>query len=183
MGGGTQDPDPAPGVLDHRQDVEAPAGQGDRPQEVAGNDRLGLTRRKLAQDTEARCAAGPVPTPLKDLPDGGGRDLDREHRPLAVNTPITPTRILTTKRRISRRIEATVRGRPTRRGRLRTAWRPRIRSRCHHSTCQSSPTASRRTNMLSTWTDDIFGTDTNRPVHARRDRVRHRNFFGRVWVR
>jgi hypothetical protein len=42
MWGGAQDPDAAGGVLDDRQDVHAGPGQGDRFEEVGGEDGLRL---------------------------------------------------------------------------------------------------------------------------------------------
>ena len=51
-------------------------------------------RRKLAQVVEVRSGAGSIPASLKDLPHGGGGDLDAEDEEFAVDAPVAPARVL-----------------------------------------------------------------------------------------
>ena len=59
--GSAQDPDSPAGVLDHRKHVQPRAGQGDRLEEVTGQQDLGLGARKSAHVVELRSGAGSIP--------------------------------------------------------------------------------------------------------------------------
>ena len=93
MRGRAQDPDPAGGVPDDRQHVQAGAGQSYGLEEIAGKQSIAWERRKSAQLVEARSGAGPIPACYR-IPHRGGGDPDPEDEQFAMNGPVAPTRIL-----------------------------------------------------------------------------------------
>lgn len=79
----------------------------------------------------------PLPAPSaapRVRPHCGGGDRDTHEREFAMKPPIPHEGFSTARRRMSRRIEATVCGRPGSRFVLERAWRLLTRSRCHRST-------------------------------------------------
>ncbi len=92
--GDAEDPDPAGGVLDDRQDVHRGAGQRGRFEEVRGDDGVGLgtqeRRPRAAGALRCRIDTGL----LQDLPDGGRGDLHTQHEQFAVNTAVSPGGVL-----------------------------------------------------------------------------------------
>jgi hypothetical protein len=90
--GGAQDPDPSAGVLDDRQHVDAGAAQGDRLEEVAGEQGPGLGAEEVSPGGGGALGCRVDPGLLKDLPDGGGGDLDPEDEQFAVDAAVAPER-------------------------------------------------------------------------------------------
>ena len=93
MGGGAQDPDSPAGVLDHREHVQPCPGQGDRLEEVTGQQGSAWERRKSAHVVEL-LGRRVDPGVVQDLPDRGSGDLHPEHQQLAVHPAIPPPGIL-----------------------------------------------------------------------------------------
>lgn len=94
MSGCAQDPDPSGCVLDHREHMQPGAGQGDRFEEVTGEEcvRLGAQKGRPG-------AGGPLGRwwdagLLQNLPDRGRGHLDAEDEQFAVQAPVAPCRIL-----------------------------------------------------------------------------------------
>ena len=79
MRGGAQDADAAAGVLDHREDLRAGAGERDHLEEVGGEDGLSLGAQErgpgLRGPLRRRVDAGLA----EDLLDRGRGDLDAQH--------------------------------------------------------------------------------------------------------
>ena len=92
MRGCAQDPDPPAGVLDDRQHVQAGAAQGDGLEEVAGKQRIGLGAEEAGPGGGGALGCRVDPGLLKDLPHGGGGDLDPEDEQFAVDAPVAPAR-------------------------------------------------------------------------------------------
>ena len=91
---GAQDPDPPAGVLDDRQHVDTGAAQGDRLEEVAGEQGPGLGAEEVSPGGGGALGCRVDPGLLKDLPDGGGGDLDPEDEQFAVDAAVAPAGIL-----------------------------------------------------------------------------------------
>jgi hypothetical protein len=91
MGGGSEDPDPAGGVLDHGEDVHPRSADRDRFQEVAGEQGVGL-RTQEGRPGAGRPRGCRIDTGVtEDLPDRGWSDLDSQHEQFAVQTSVAPT--------------------------------------------------------------------------------------------
>jgi hypothetical protein len=86
--------DPAGGVFDYGQHVEAGAGQRHGFEEVRGDDGLGLgaQERRPGAARTIRCRIDPGV--FEDLPDGRGGDFDPQDEQLAVDAPVSPAGIL-----------------------------------------------------------------------------------------
>jgi hypothetical protein len=131
--GSAQHPDPAGVVLDHREYEHRCSCQGDRFEEITGQQGLCLGAqevrpgrgRALGCGVDPQLPAGfPIPSTAPPSP-----------RARAVHRAGTPLAGFSRARRSTRaRIERTVRGRPGRLGRDRAACRLAIRSRCQRST-------------------------------------------------
>src|SRR5271165_4899726 len=94
VGGGAQDPDSPAGVLDHREHVQPRPGQGDRLEEVTGQQALGLGTQEIGPRGGTALGRRVDPGVVQDLPDGGSGDLYPEHQQLAVYPAIPPPGIL-----------------------------------------------------------------------------------------
>jgi hypothetical protein len=91
--GGAQDPDPAAGVLDHREHVHPRAGQGDRFQKVAGQQGVGLGAQEVGPG-----AGGPLgrridPGLFQNLSHGGCGYFRPQDQQFAVQAPVAPAGI------------------------------------------------------------------------------------------
>lgn len=92
---GAEDPDAPGGVLDDREDVLAPAGQGDGLDEVAcQGGGVGLGAQEVGPGGGGSGGRGVDALVLEDLPDGIGGDLDAEGGELAVHSAVAPRRVL-----------------------------------------------------------------------------------------
>jgi hypothetical protein len=76
--GGAEDPDAPGGMLDDREDVLALTGQGDRLNEVAGQQGVGLGTQEVGPAGGTAVRGGVDALRLEDLPHGRGGDLDAE---------------------------------------------------------------------------------------------------------
>ena len=94
MRGGAKDPDAAGGVLDDRQDVLAPAGQGDRLDEVARQQRVGLRMKEVSPRGGAAIGCGVDLLSFEDLPYGGRGNLDAEGGEFPAHPAVAPRRVL-----------------------------------------------------------------------------------------
>ena len=94
MRGGAQDPDSSAGVLDHREHVQSRPGQGDRLEEIAGQQHLSLGAQEIGPVSGAALGCRVDPGLAQDLPDGGRGDLHPEHQQFAVHPAISPAGIL-----------------------------------------------------------------------------------------
>jgi len=92
VGGGAQDPDSPAGMLDHCEHVQPRAGQGDRLEEVTGQQGLGLGAQEIGPCGGAALGRRVDPGVVQDLPDGGSGDFYPEHQQLAVHPaiPLSP---------------------------------------------------------------------------------------------
>jgi hypothetical protein len=125
----TENPDPAVGVLDHREHIHRCARQGVGLEEIAGQRGVASERRNSAQ--VGGVFGGRVDTGLGEhFPDGRGGEGDPQYEEFALHTAIPPARILFATRSTSARIERTVRSRSGRFGRDRAPWRQASSSRC-----------------------------------------------------
>jgi len=75
---GAEDPDPAAGVLDDREDVHPRAGERDRLDEVWRQQRLGLRPQELRPGGGSAVRCRVDPGLAQDLPDRGCGNLDAE---------------------------------------------------------------------------------------------------------
>ena len=145
--GGAQDPDSPAGVLDHREHVQPRPGQGDRLEEVTGQQGLSLGAQEIGPGGETALGRRVDPGLVQDLPDDGSGDLHPEYQQLAMHPAIPHPGFSRTRRSTRTRIERTVRGRPGCRGRDRWARRRATASRCQRSTVSGRTT---RCSRLST---------------------------------
>jgi hypothetical protein len=129
MGGGAQVTDPAGGVLDGGEDVLTLSGQGDRLDEVDGQQRLGLAAQKVGPRNGRSLRRGVDAGGLEDFPDGRGSSLDPEGGEFAVDASVSPSRVSRARRRTRVRMERTAGGRPRRFGFDMFACRALIRLR------------------------------------------------------
>jgi hypothetical protein len=90
MRGSAKDPHATGGLLDDRQDALALAGQGDRLDEVAGQQRIGLSTKEIGPGGGASVGCGVDAVRLENLPDRGCGDLDAERGGLAVDPSVAP---------------------------------------------------------------------------------------------
>ncbi|WP_158853336.1 hypothetical protein [Saccharothrix deserti] len=79
MRGGAEDADPAAGVLDDGEHVQAGTAQGGGLEEVAGEQGVGLRAEEGRPDGSGALGCRVDPGVLEDLSDGGGGDLDSEY--------------------------------------------------------------------------------------------------------
>src|SRR6266700_6213077 len=133
-GGGVQNPDSPAGVLDHREHVQPRPGQGDRLEEVTGQQGLRLAAQETGPRSGTALGRGVDPSLVQDVPDGGSGDPYPEHQQFAVTRRYPHPGFSRTSRNTKTRIERTVRGRPRCRGRDRWACRRATISRCQRST-------------------------------------------------
>jgi hypothetical protein len=138
-----QHPDPAGVVLDHREHEHPRSGQGDRFEEVTGQEGLCLRAQEIGPCRGRAVGRRIDPCLPQDLPHGGWATFtpSTSSSPCSRRYPQPGFSLAT--RSTKRRIERTVRGRPGRLGRDRTACRLTIRLRCQRST------VSGRTSSLS----------------------------------
>ena len=94
MSGCAQDPDPAAGVLDDRQHEQVHARHGDRLEEIAGKHGVGLGAEKVSPGGGGAPGRRVNPGVVKDLPHGRGGSLDPEDEEFAVDSAVTPARVL-----------------------------------------------------------------------------------------
>lgn len=87
---GAEDPDPAGGVLDDREDVLTLPVRGDRFEEVAREDRLGLGAQERGPGGGAALGCGVDACVLEELPDGGGCDAQAEDSEFTVDAAVAP---------------------------------------------------------------------------------------------
>jgi hypothetical protein len=66
-------------LLDHREHVQPRAGQGDRLEEVTGQQGLGLGAQEIGPRGGTALGRRVDPGVVQDLPDGGSGDLYPEH--------------------------------------------------------------------------------------------------------
>ena len=136
-----EDPDPAAGVLDHRQYVEAGAGRVTVSKKSQARRASAWERRKPAQVVDARSGAGGIPACCSTSHTVEAATYPEDQQ-FAVEAPVAPARVLLGQAQHQARMERTVRGRPRRWGRDRAAWRRASKSRCQRSTV-SGRTSSR----------------------------------------
>jgi hypothetical protein len=91
--GGAQDPDPAAGVLDHREHVHSCPGQGGRLQEVAGQQGIGLGAQEVRPGGGGPFGCRIDSGFLQDLPYGGCGHLHAQDEQFAVQAPVAPARV------------------------------------------------------------------------------------------
>jgi hypothetical protein len=85
----------ATAVLDHHQDVDtAQEDRVDDVGEVDGEDRVGLRGQELSPGRPGSLSGGVDARRLQGLPDGGGGDSLAESDQLALDTSVTPRRVL-----------------------------------------------------------------------------------------
>jgi hypothetical protein len=94
VGGGAQDPDSSAGVLDHREYMQPRPGQGNRLEEVAGQQSPGLEAQEIGPRGGTPLGRRVDPGLVQDLPDGGSGDLYPEHQQLAMHPAVPPPGIL-----------------------------------------------------------------------------------------
>ena len=94
MRGRAQDPDPSVSMLDHREHVQPRSGQGDRFEEVAGQQGVGLRAQEVGPRTAGALGRRVYPGFLQHLPHRGCGHLDAEHKQFAVPAAIAPAGIL-----------------------------------------------------------------------------------------
>jgi hypothetical protein len=94
VGGGAQNPDSPAGVLDHREHVQPHSGQGDRLEEVTGQQGPGLGAQEIGPRGGTALGCRVDPGLVQDFPDGGSGDLYPKHQQLAVHPAIPPAGIL-----------------------------------------------------------------------------------------
>ena len=80
----TQDPNPAPGVLDDHQHEQAGAAQGDGLEEVAREQRVSLRAQEAGPGRGSPVGCRVDPGLPENLPDGGGSDRDAQDEQLAI---------------------------------------------------------------------------------------------------
>jgi hypothetical protein len=94
VGGGSEDPDPTGGVLDHHEDVHPRSADRDRLQEVTGEQGIGL-RPQEVRPGAGRPLGCRIDTGLaQDLPDRGRSDPHTQHEKFAVRTSVAPAGVL-----------------------------------------------------------------------------------------
>jgi hypothetical protein len=94
MGGNPGEVHAATAVLDHHQDVDAAQEDGVDVGEVDGEDRVGLRGQELSPGRPGPLWGGVDARRLQDLSDGGGGDPLAESDQLALDTSVTPRRVL-----------------------------------------------------------------------------------------
>jgi hypothetical protein len=94
VGGGAQNPDSPAGVLDHREHVQPHSGQGDRLEEVTGQQGPGLGAQEIGPRGGTALGCRVDPGLVQDFPDGGSGDLYHKNQQLAVHPAIPPAGIL-----------------------------------------------------------------------------------------
>jgi hypothetical protein len=87
-------PGPAGAVLDEHQDVQPGQRDSIHVKEVDGQDPGGLRVQELAPGRAVRARRGVDARGAQDLVDGRWRDGQSQLGQLAVNTPVTPERVL-----------------------------------------------------------------------------------------
>ncbi len=136
----------ATGVVDDGENVLALAGQRDRLDEVHRQDRLRLRAQEVRPVTVVRRGAGSTPAVLRISHTVEAATAT----PRSASSPwirrYPHDGFSAASRRTSRRIEATVRGRPGARFTLARAWRPFVKSRCHLSTVSGLTNSRKRRN-------------------------------------
>jgi hypothetical protein len=81
-------------VLDHREHVQPRPGQGDRLEEVTGQQGLGLGAQEIGPRGGTAFGRRVDPGLVQDLLDGGSGDLHPEHQQFAMHPAISPPGIL-----------------------------------------------------------------------------------------
>lgn len=81
-------------MLDHREHVESRSGQGDRFEEVAGQQGVGLRAQELGPRTADALGRRVYPGFLQHLPYHGCGHLDAQHKQFAEQAAIAPAGIL-----------------------------------------------------------------------------------------
>jgi hypothetical protein len=94
VGGDPQDVDAPGGVFDDGQAIRLGAVQQIDGEEVGGDDRFGLGAQELCPGRPGPSGHGIDPGFGEDLPDGRGCDPDAKPRKLAVDSPVSPGRVL-----------------------------------------------------------------------------------------
>ena len=144
IGGGAQDPDSPAGVLDHREHVQPRPGQGDRLEEVTGQQGPGPGAQEIGPRGGTTPGHRAGPGLVQDLPDGGSGDHYPGHQQLAMHPAIPDPGFSRTRGNTRTRIERTVRGRPGCQGRDRRACRRAATWRCQRSTVSGRTTKCSR---------------------------------------
>jgi hypothetical protein len=75
VGGDTENPDAATGVLDDGEHVVRHTGQRGSGEEITRNDGVGLAAQERRPGGVVTVRGGLDPVPFQDLPDGGGGDV------------------------------------------------------------------------------------------------------------
>jgi hypothetical protein len=91
-------------------------GQGDRLDEVDGQESLRLAAEEAGPGGGRSLRRGSMPASLRISPDRRGGDCDAEGGEFAVDAPVSPSGFSRTRRRTRMRMERTVGGRPRRFG-------------------------------------------------------------------
>jgi hypothetical protein len=91
---GAQDPGATAGVLDDGEHVQSRPGQGDRLEEVAGQQGVGLGAQEVRPGAGAPFGRWADPGLLQDLPYRGGGHLHAQDEQFAVEAAVAPAGIL-----------------------------------------------------------------------------------------
>ena len=88
--GGAEDPHPAGGVFDGREDVAVGAGGRHGLEEVQGDDRFGLGAQERRPGRGGALRRWVESGVCEDLSDGRGGDRDAEDEEFAVDSAVAP---------------------------------------------------------------------------------------------